>query len=83
MDKKKMVALSDDSLDKVSGGTVYISRDFMMVAFDTTGEQFHLKNCTFRDANDLSQDLWEANQTLGDAEFDALVKSELLARGWI
>jgi len=75
--------INDQELDLVSGGTVYISRDKMRVGFSALGEKYNLKNCTFRQANDLAQDLWEANQTLGDAAFDALVKSEMQARGWI
>ena len=75
--------LDAESLGKVSGGTVYISRDKMRVGFSSTGEKYDLHNCSFRDANDLAQDLWEANQDLGDAAFDALVKSEFASRGWI
>ena len=75
--------LDAESLGKVSGGTVYISRDKMRVGFSSTGEKYDLVNCTFREANDLAQDLWEANSNLGDADFDALVKSEFQSRGWI
>lgn len=75
--------INDQELDLVTGGTVYISRDKMRVGFSSTGEKYDLKNCTFRQANDLAQDLWEANQTMGDSAFDALVKSEMKARGWI
>lgn len=75
--------INDQELDMVTGGTVYISRDKMKVGFSSTGRKYNLKNCTFREANNLAQDLWEANQTLGDAAFDALVESEMSHRGWI
>lgn len=75
--------ISDENMSAVTGGTVYISRDKMRVGFSSTGEKYDLHNCSFRDANDLAQDLWEANQDLGDAAFDALVKSEFASRGWI
>lgn len=74
--------INDQELDVVTGGTVFLSRDKMRVGFSSTGEKFDLK-CSFREANNLAQDLWEANQTLGDAAFDALVKSEMKARGMI
>lgn len=75
--------INDQSLEKVVGGTVYISRDKMVVGFSSTREIFPLKNCTFRQANDAAQDLWEANQTLGDAAFDALVRDTFRDNNWI
>ena len=75
--------LNEVEMEKVSGGTVYISRDYMQVAFSSSREVFSLRNCEYKDARNLADDLWEANKTLGDAEFDALVKNELRARGWI
>lgn len=75
--------INDQELDFVTGGTVYISRDKMKVGFSSSGRKYNLKNCTFREANNLAQDLWEANQTLGDAAFDALVESEMHRRNWI
>ena len=74
---------NEEALERIAGGTVYISRDTMRVGFSTTGERFSLVNCTYADARNLADDLWEANQTLGDAAFDALVKSEWAARGWL
>ena len=75
--------LNDEALDFVAGGTVYLSYDKMKIGFSSTGEKYNLVNCEFRDAQNLAQDLWLANQHLGDAGFDALVKSEFEARGWI
>lgn len=75
--------IDDLDLEKVAGGTVYISRDKMRVAFSSTGQKYNLVNCTYAQARNLADDLWEANQTLGDAAFDALVRDELAARGWI
>lgn len=75
--------INDQELDLVTGGTVYISRDKMKVGFSSSGRKYDLKNCTFRDAFNVAQDLWEANQTLGDADFDALVESTFRDNGWI
>ncbi len=75
--------INDAEMEKVAGGTVFISRDYMQVAFSSSKEVFKLQNCEYKDARNLADDLWEANKTLGDAEFDALVQNELRAKGWI
>jgi len=75
--------IDDKDLERIAGGTVYISRDKNKIGFSTTWEQFELKDCTFRQAQNLAEDLWEANQSLGDKDFDALVKKEFQGRGWI
>lgn len=74
--------LSDFEADNVSGGVVLVS-DRGLVGFTTTGETFNLVNCTWRQARDLRDDLYEANPGMGNAEFDNLVRNELQARGWI
>ena len=75
--------LNEEAMEKVAGGTVIISRDYMVVGFSSTYERYNLVNCTYKEARDLADDLWESNQSLGDADFDALVKSAYEARGWI
>lgn len=75
--------INEHELESVTGGTVFISRDKMRVGFSSSGRKYKLVNCTFRQANDLAQDLWEANQTLGDAAFDALVESTMDEKGWL
>lgn len=75
--------LNDEALDFVAGGTVYLSYDKMKIGFSSTGEKYNLVNCEFQDAQNLAQALWLANTNLGDAAFDALVKSEFQAKGWI
>ena len=75
--------INENELNEVVGGTVVISRDKMRVAFTSTRERFNLMNVDFKTARNLADELWENNTTLGDAEFDALVKSEFQARGWI
>ena len=77
------IQLNEAEMEKVAGGTVYISRDYMQVCFSSLGEGYNLVNCEFKDARNLADDLWEANQTLGDEAFDTLVRDEYFARGWI
>ena len=83
MEDKKIVALNDDALDAIAGGTVFLSPDYMNIGFSSTREKYNLKNCEYRDANNLVLDLYEADKTMGDSEFDNLVKNEFMARGWI
>ena len=79
---KNVKALDDDELDSVAGGVVSISRDKGNVAFTALLEKYSLK-CSYYEARDLADELWENNQSLGDYDFDVLVKNELMARGWI
>ena len=75
--------LNEQAMEQVVGGTVIISRDYMMVGFDTTQEKFNLKNCTYKQVRDYVDDLLDDNPNLGNAEFDQLVKKNLQAKGWI
>lgn len=75
--------LDEEEMEKVVGGTVYISRDKMKVGFSSTRRTYNIVNAEYKDVRNLADDLWEANTLLGDIAFDALVESELLARGWI
>lgn len=75
--------INEQSLENVAGGTVIISKDYMVVGFDTTQEKFNLKNCTYRDARNLIEDLKDANPTMSNAAFDQLAKQTLQSKGWI
>lgn len=75
--------INENELEKVSGGTVIISKDNMHVGFSTMGEKYDLKNCTYKQARDYVDDLLDQNPKLSDAEFDALAKQKLQAKGWI
>ena len=77
------VQMNEQDMEQVVGGTVIISKDYMNVGFSTTREKFDLKNCTYKQVRDFVDDLLEANPGLGNAEFDALAKKELQAKGWI
>lgn len=75
--------LNEQAMEQVVGGTVIISKDYMMIGFDTTQEKFNLKNCTYRQARDYVDDLLDSNPGLSNAEFDTLVKNGMKAKGWI
>jgi len=75
--------LSDIDVEQAVGGTVVISKDFMKIGFSTLGVRKKLKNCTFRDARNKVDDLYEANPGLSDQEFDQLVKDSFEQLGWI
>ena len=63
--KKELI---DEQLEQVTGGTVIISKDAMMVGFDTLGEMYNLVNCTYRDARNFRDDLIDAHQDMNNAE---------------
>lgn len=75
--------INELDLEKVVGGTVIISKDKMSVGFSTTKETFKLKNCTYKQARNLVDDLLDDNPTLNNAEFDKLAKKTLQSKGWI
>ena len=75
--------INDQEMENVVGGTVIISKDYMNVGFSTTREKFDLKNCTFKQARNLVDDLLEENPNLSNAEFDQLAKKTLQSKGWI
>ena len=75
--------INDNELENVVGGTVIISNDYHNVGFSTLGEMYDLKNCTYKQARDFVDDLKAENSKLTDAEFDALAKQKLQAKGWI
>lgn len=75
--------LNEQDIENVVGGTVIISKDNMVVGFSTTKEKFNLKNCTYKQARNLVDDLLDENPTLGNAAFDKLVKQTFQSKGWI
>ncbi len=78
--KKELI---DNQLEEVVGGTVIISKDAMKVGFSTMGQMFSLKNCTYRQARNLVDDLLDANPNMTNSQFDQYCKKELQAKGWI
>lgn len=75
--------LNDSDMDKVVGGTVIISKDRMIVGFDTLGEKYSLKNCTYREARDYRDDLIDSCSNMSNSEFDKYCKKKFKDRGWI
>jgi hypothetical protein len=75
--------LDENVLENVTGGTVVISYDKMMVGFRGIGEKYKLVNCTYEQARNLAESLWMQNQSLGDADFDRLVRDTYRNNGWI
>lgn len=75
--------LNDFQTENVTGGTVVISYDKMMVGFRGIHEKYNLINCTYFEARDLAESLWLQNQTLGDEDFDRLVRDAYKDNGWL
>lgn len=76
-------SINEQLLENVIGGTVIISKDYMIIGFSTTQEKFNLKNCSFKEVRDYIEDLLDANPNLNNAEFDALAKKNLQDKNWI
>ena len=74
--------LNEEAMEQVVGGTVVLSEDKMMVGFTTTGEKFSLK-CAFDDAFSYVRRLKSENGSMSNAEFDAFVRDNMKAKGWI
>lgn len=75
--------LDEQLLDNVVGGTVIISKDYMVVGFSTIQEKYNLKNCTYKQIRDYIEDLLDDNPNLSNEEFDLLAKQNLQSKGWI
>lgn len=75
--------LNDEMMNDVNGGTVVISKNTMNIGFTTRGEKYALKNCTYRQARDLRDDLLEAHPELNNSQYDNLVYQEFKKKGWI
>lgn len=75
--------ISEQQLDAVVGGKVHLSGNKMTIRFDTISDTKHPLNCTYQEARNLLVQLFCENDTLSDSAFDALVKQEFTARGWI
>ena len=74
--------LNDSEMEQVAGGIVTINRNRMSIGFTFSGESYGLQ-CSFGDARSFAEELKVENPSLGNAEFEALVKSEFRRKGWI
>ena len=81
MNDKQMFELSDEELDHVAGGKVYINANNNKMVFSTTGTVYTFQNCTYRQVRDVCEDLIGKYAT--EAEFDAACVAALKAKGWI
>jgi len=75
--------LADNQMESVVGGTVIISKDYMKVGFDTLGQMYDLKNCTYKEARNYRDDLIEQNPQMSNVEFDKFCRSKFQERNWI
>ena len=75
--------INDMEMDQVVGGTVSLSEARMKICFSTLNDKRNLKNCTFKEARDLCNQLFAANADLTERQYDALVRDEFEKRGWI
>ena len=75
--------LKFDDLEKVNGGVVYLSKDWMKIGFSTLQETYSLQNCTFGEAYAYADELYEMHKNEGEAACDAATKAAFAARGWI
>lgn len=82
---RKEISINDEQLEKVVGGTVIISEDYMKIGFTTIGEMFDLKNCTYRQAMNSVADLKDEAKAQGltNAEFDVMCRDKFAEWGWI
>ena len=74
--------IQENDLELIAGGKVYVSGNSMIVSFTELKESYKYK-CSYEDAKRLALGLFIDNDTLSDLEFDQLVKSEFVKRGWI
>lgn len=72
-----------EDMELVSGGVVYLSKDWMKVGFSTTCETFDLKNCSYFEAYGLADTIYEQHKHEGNAAVDAATKAAFKSRGWI
>lgn len=72
-----------ENLENVSGGVVYLSKDYMKVGFSTLGQTFDLKNCSFGQAYALADSIYEQYKDQGNSMVDQKTKEALQAKGWI
>jgi len=75
--------LNDGQLEKVVGGTIIISKDAMVVGSTALNQMYNLKNCTYREARNLMDDMLEENPNLSNKAFDELYISQLRTNNWI
>lgn len=74
--------INSEDLEDVTGGEVVMSKSLNRVGFNTTGEVFKIKG-DFKTMRNRLLSLYDANPTMGEAEFDQLVKHEFQSKGWI
>ena len=72
-----------EDLELVSGGVVYLSKDYMKVGFSTLGQTFDLKNCSFGQAYALADSVYEQYKNQGNSVVDQKTKEAMQAKGWI
>lgn len=75
--------LDMDQLEQVSGGVVYLSKDWMKIGFSTLGETYSLKNCSFGSAYALADEVYEQYKSQGNEAVDRATKAAFQAKGWI
>lgn len=75
--------INDQDLENIVGGTVIISRDYMVISYTTIGKKKQLRNVDYRTARDFVDDLYEANPNLTGQEFDQLCYDRMHAKGWV
>ena len=77
------IAINENDLDQVVGGTVCISESRMQIKFTALGaERYNLK-CTFNQANILALTMYEEYKDKSAVEYEEAVKAALQAKGWI
>lgn len=75
--------LNEQELENVVGGTVIISQDYMVISYTTIGKKKQLRNCSYRQARDYVDDLFDQNPGLSGQEFDQLCYDKMKAKGWV
>lgn len=78
---KKEIGLND--LDQVTGGVVYLSKDWMKIGFSTMGETHSLQGCTYMQALSLVDSIYEQYKSEGNAVVDQKTKEAFENHGWI
>lgn len=75
--------INPEELENVTGGTVYLSKDFMKIGFSTLKQNYKLKGCTFGQALALTDAIYEQHKDEGNQAIDEAVKAAFEEKGWI
>ena len=67
----------------MSGGTVFLSKDWMKIGFSTLRQTYSLQNCSYWEALALVDSCYEQHKNEGEAACDAATKAAFQAKGWI